>query len=158
ARGAWPPGLRFMPNLEEALAHADFVQENAPERADLKVKLFAQSRGVGPGLRWGVMGPSLQRHLGGGKGGIRRFAEHLMDGLVESMNALEMPAVTPSLKQPLIDGVLDKAGEQTVDHLAQEENEVLMRLLALRDGQDRTAQVTSTGTVLNERPHFFLER
>src|SRR4051794_11245421 len=28
----------------------------------------------GPGLRWGVMGPSLQWHLGGGEGGIQHFA------------------------------------------------------------------------------------
>src|SRR5262249_46443330 len=27
----------------------------------------------GPGLRWGVMGPSLQWHLGGGQGGIKHF-------------------------------------------------------------------------------------
>src|SRR6185436_13462684 len=33
----------------------------------------------GPGLRWGVMGPSLQWHVGGGAGGINHFMEHLMD-------------------------------------------------------------------------------
>src|SRR5262249_56311505 len=27
----------------------------------------------GPGLRWGVMGPSLLYHLGGGQGGIEHF-------------------------------------------------------------------------------------
>src|SRR6201997_752026 len=31
----------------------------------------------GPGLRWGVMGPSLLFHLGGGQGGIQHFMEHL---------------------------------------------------------------------------------
>ena len=30
-------------------------------------------------IRWGVMGPSLQWHLGGGPGGIQHFMEHLMD-------------------------------------------------------------------------------
>src|SRR5215831_12690682 len=35
----------------------------------------------GPGLRWGVMGPSLQWHLGGGAGGIKHFMDHLMDPL-----------------------------------------------------------------------------
>ena len=33
----------------------------------------------GPGLRWGVMGQSLQWHLGGGAGGIKHFMDHLMD-------------------------------------------------------------------------------
>jgi carnitine 3-dehydrogenase len=32
----------------------------------------------GPGLRWGVMGPSLQFHLGGGAGGMKHFIEHLL--------------------------------------------------------------------------------
>src|SRR6202008_3639601 len=31
----------------------------------------------GPGLRWGVMGPSLLFNLGGGEGGMRHFIEHL---------------------------------------------------------------------------------
>ncbi len=31
----------------------------------------------GPGLRWGVMGPHLLFHLGGGEGGIQHFMEHL---------------------------------------------------------------------------------
>src|SRR5277367_1102890 len=32
----------------------------------------------GPGLRWGLMGPSLLWHLGGGSGGIEHFMDHLM--------------------------------------------------------------------------------
>ena len=31
----------------------------------------------GPGLRWGVMGPNLLFHLGGGQGGIEHFLDHL---------------------------------------------------------------------------------
>src|SRR6201997_5509014 len=31
----------------------------------------------GPGLRWGVMGPNLLFHLGGGPGGIQHFMDHL---------------------------------------------------------------------------------
>src|SRR6202163_4646243 len=31
----------------------------------------------GPGLRWGVMGPSMLFHLAGGEGGIQHFMEHL---------------------------------------------------------------------------------
>src|SRR6267142_730522 len=53
----------------------------------------------GPGLRWGVMGPSLQWHVGGGAGGIRHFMEHLMDPLQDMMKALGNPAITPELKR-----------------------------------------------------------
>ena len=35
----------------------------------------------GPGLRWGVMGPSLQWHVGGGAGGIKHFLEGVFEGL-----------------------------------------------------------------------------
>ena len=34
--------LTFTSNMKEALSEADFVQENAPERPDFKIKLFAE--------------------------------------------------------------------------------------------------------------------
>src|SRR6185436_6001308 len=33
--------LKFTTNMKDALSKADFVQENAPERPDFKIKLFA---------------------------------------------------------------------------------------------------------------------
>ena len=86
----------------------------------------------GPGLRWGVMGPSLQWHLGGGRGGIHHFVEHLMGDIVNRMKRLEMPDVTPALMQTVIDSVLKEANGQSVEQLAQAENEVLSGLLTLR--------------------------
>ena len=86
----------------------------------------------GPGLRWGVMGPSLQWHLGGGQGGIKHFTEHLMDPMVGMFKALGTPDVTPGLKQMIAEGVLEEAGGRSVDQLAQEENELLVGLLRLR--------------------------
>jgi carnitine 3-dehydrogenase len=86
----------------------------------------------GPGPRWGVMGPSLQWHLGGGPGGIRHFMDHLMDPLAGLMKALGTPEVTPELKQTVTDGVIRMAGNRSVEQLAQEENEVLTDLLSDR--------------------------
>src|SRR5262249_49521815 len=40
APGASPDRLKFTSDLKAALIDADFVQENAPERPELKVKLF----------------------------------------------------------------------------------------------------------------------
>jgi 3-hydroxyacyl-CoA dehydrogenase/sugar lactone lactonase YvrE len=99
----------------------------------------------GPGLRWGVMGPSLQWHLGGGAGGINHFAEHLLDPLVGLMRALEMPEVTAELKQSIINGVLQEAGGRPVGQLANEENEVLLGLLSLR-AEAKTRRVTAART------------
>ena len=238
--------LSFEPKIAQALAHADFVQENAPERPDFKAKLFADidastpsdsiiassSSGItmdviqsqtkhpercvighpfnpphviplvevvggaktspetiekalafyasigkkpirlfkalpghvanrlqaalykevlyliqqgvlsvedadaavsyGPGPRWGVMGPSLQWHLGGGQNGIHHFMEHLMDPMAGLMKVLGSPDVTPELKQTVTDGVLQMAGDRSVEQLAEEENEVLIGLLSDR--------------------------
>src|SRR5262245_820718 len=86
----------------------------------------------GPGLRWGVMGQSLQWHLGGGAGGIHHFMEHLMPPLEGMMKDLKMPDITPALKQTVIDGVLKEANGQSVEQLANEENDVMLGVLALR--------------------------
>jgi carnitine 3-dehydrogenase len=86
----------------------------------------------GPGPRWGVMGPSLQWHLGGGAGGIKHFMDHLMDPLTGMIKSLGTPDVTPELKQTIVDGVLREAGNRSVDELAQEENEVIIGLLRSR--------------------------
>ena len=86
----------------------------------------------GPGPRWGVMGPSLQWHLGGGAGGIHHFMEHLMDPMAGLMKALGSPDVTPGLKQTVADGVMRMAGTRSVEELAEEENEVLTGLLSSR--------------------------
>ena len=78
------------------------------------------------------MGPSLQWHLGGGAGGIHHFVEHLMPDIVDRMKKLEMPDVTPALMQTVIDGVLKAANGQSVEQLAQAENEVLLKIITLR--------------------------
>jgi 3-hydroxyacyl-CoA dehydrogenase len=87
----------------------------------------------GPGLRWGVMGQSLQWHLGGGTGGIQHFMDHLMPPLEGMMKTLGTPDVTPELKQKVIDGVMREAAGRSVDRLGQEENRVLIGLLKLRE-------------------------
>jgi carnitine 3-dehydrogenase len=244
--GASRDRLAFSPDMNRALAEADWVQENAPERPDFKIKLFAQmdeatppnsiiassSSGItmdviqsgckrpercvighpfnpphvvplvevvggaktseatieramafyaaigkkpvrlykalpghvanrfqaalykevlylvqqgvlsvadadvavcyGPGIRWGVMGPSLQWHVGGGQGGIQHFMEHLMDPLVAMMKTLGTPEITPQLKQTVVDAVLKEAGERSVEQLSREENSVLVALLKQR--------------------------
>jgi 3-hydroxyacyl-CoA dehydrogenase len=86
----------------------------------------------GPGPRWGVMGPSLQWHLGGGPGGIHHFMEHLMDPLEGMMKVLGTPNITPDLKQTVANEVMRIAGNRTVEQLAAEENEVLTELLSSR--------------------------
>jgi 3-hydroxyacyl-CoA dehydrogenase len=102
------------------------IQQGVLDEADADVAVS-----YGPGLRWGVMGQSLQWHLGGGAGGIHHFMEHLMPALEGLMKGLQMPNVTPALKQTVIDGVLKEARGQSVEQLANEENDVMLGALAL---------------------------
>jgi len=48
ADGASPERLRFHPRLEDAVAEADFVQENGPERIDIKTDLFRRMDAAAP--------------------------------------------------------------------------------------------------------------
>src|SRR5438067_8508326 len=102
------------------------------EQGVLSVEDMDAAVACGPGLRWGVMGQSLQWHLGGGAGGIKHFMDHLMDPLAGMMKALGTPNITPELKQTVIDGVLREAAGRSVEELAKNENEVLIGLQKLR--------------------------
>ena len=102
------------------------------EQGILSVEDTDAAVSYGPGLRWGVMGQSLQWHLGGGAGGIKHFMEHLMDPLAGMMKALGTPNITPELKQKVVDGVMREAGGRSVDELAQAENEIIIGLLRSR--------------------------
>ena len=48
APGASTSRLRFTADLKEAVAGADLVQENAPEREPVKIKLFAELDSILP--------------------------------------------------------------------------------------------------------------
>lgn len=120
----------------------------------------------GSGLRWGVMGPSLQWHLGGGPGGIKHFMEHLMPGLEVIIKSLGTPEITDELKQTIVDGVAQIAGDLSVDQLAQRENEELLGLLKLRttngsaSGASKQAPTTKSGAPVNGKASerlFFLD-
>ncbi|MGW7379089.1 3-hydroxyacyl-CoA dehydrogenase NAD-binding domain-containing protein [Streptomyces sp. NPDC054794] len=250
APGASPDRLSFTADMREAVGDADFVQENAPERPELKVKLFADiddatppdaiiassSSGItmsaiqagcrrpertvighpfnpphivplvevvggtktapetireamafyaaigkkpihlkkelpghvanriqaalyrevvylvqqgvldvadsddavswGPGLRWGVMGPHLLWHLGGGAGGIQHFMETLMPRMVQSWQDLGTPEFTPELGATIVNGVLAEADGHSVDELAARRDAMLSALLAVRAEHD----------------------
>ena len=110
------------------------------QRGVLSVQDADVAVSYGPGLRWGVMGQSLQWHLGGGAGGIHHFMEHLMPPLEGMMKDLQMPEVTSALKQTVVDGVAQEANCHSVEQLAKDENEVILALLALRQTAARGGQ------------------
>src|ERR1700719_232471 len=87
----------------------------------------------GPGLRWGVMGPHLLFHLGGGPGGIQHFMEHLSGPVSTWWKDLgKLTEFSPQVKQTIIDGVIKEAGGCSLDQLDRERDELLLGLLGLR--------------------------
>jgi 3-hydroxyacyl-CoA dehydrogenase len=86
----------------------------------------------GPGLRWGVMGPHLTLHLGGGKGGMRHFLEHLAGPFASWWADLGNPVLTPELREALIKGVSEEAAGRSIEELGRERDRVVSGLLGLR--------------------------
>jgi len=87
----------------------------------------------GPGLRWGVMGPNMLFHLGGGAGGIQHFMDHLSGPLASWWKDLGSFSEWPDgSKQTIIDGVFQEADGRTLDQLAETRDDVLLGLRQLR--------------------------
>lgn len=80
----------------------------------------------GPGLRWATMGPHLTYHLGGGEGGIRHYLEHLGDSQQRRWESLGKPALTDELKDKIANGVLEEAGERSIEELASDRDRKLV--------------------------------
>lgn len=86
----------------------------------------------GPGLRWGIMGPSMLYHLGGGQGGIEHFFEQFTAPLTAWWHVLGQPELTPEIRATIIKGVHEEALNRPVDELAAYRDNVLRGLLSLR--------------------------
>lgn len=95
----------------------------------------------GPGLRWGVMGPNLLFHLGGGQGGIQHFMEHLSGPVATWWKDLgTITEFSPQVKQTIIDGVLKEAGNRSIEELERERDTMLLELLATRSKVEKEAK------------------
>ena len=103
------------------------IEQNVLSVADADVAVS-----WGPGLRWALMGPSLQYHVSGGAGGIHHFPQGVFEGLLPVFKTLGDPTVTPELKARIAEGVLHEAGQRSIEELTNAENEQLVAILKLR--------------------------
>src|SRR5208283_286504 len=95
----------------------------------------------GPGLRWGVMGPNLLFHLGGGQAGMQHFMEHLSGPLSTWWKDLgTITEFSPQVKQTIIDGVLKEAGSRSIEELERERDTMLLELLETRANGEQAAE------------------
>jgi 3-hydroxyacyl-CoA dehydrogenase len=95
----------------------------------------------GPGLRWGVMGPNLLFHLGGGQGGMQHFLGQFTGPLAAWWKDLgKITEFSPEVKQTLLEGVLKEAGNRSIEELERERDSMLLELLATRAKDEKAAQ------------------
>ncbi|MGV1793069.1 3-hydroxyacyl-CoA dehydrogenase NAD-binding domain-containing protein [Rhizobium sp. A37_96] len=90
----------------------------------------------GPGLRWGIMGPSLLYHLGGGHGGIEHFFEQFTGPMTAWWGVLGQPELTPEVRAKVIDGVHEMVQARSIGELETYRDDVLAGLLSLRRNED----------------------
>jgi carnitine 3-dehydrogenase len=86
----------------------------------------------GPGLRWGIMGPTQLFHLAGGQGGIEHFFQQFAGPMTAWWNDLGSPELDRELQQKIIDGLHAEVGTRSIDELAARRDEKLLGLLALQ--------------------------
>ena len=97
----------------------------------------------GPGLRWGLMGPNLLFHLGGGQGGIQHFMEQFTGPLAAWWQDLgTITDFSPEVKQTIVNGVLKEANGRSIAELERERDGMLLELLATRS---KTEQAEPAG-------------
>lgn len=95
----------------------------------------------GPGLRWGLMGPNLLFHLGGGPGGIHHFMEQFTGPLATWWKDLgTITEFSPDVKQTIIEGVTKVANGRSIQELERERDSMLLDLLATRTKGEEAAQ------------------
>ncbi|KAK1502124.1 3-hydroxyacyl-CoA dehydrogenase [Colletotrichum tamarilloi] len=105
------------------------------------VEAIDKAMSYGPGLRWGVMGPNMLMHLGGGEGGIEYMADHLLGPLM-SWYAPEDPQVTEELRQKWVSGTRQAVDDRAYRQLAKQRDEELVRLLNVRNEWDSYAETS----------------
>jgi len=92
---------------------------------------------AGPGLRWAIIGPHLSYHLGGGKGGIEHFLDHLGPAMESRWKSLaKWTALPPSAKKKIVDGIKNHSmlREKPVEDLIRWRDNKLVELLKILYG------------------------
>ena len=86
----------------------------------------------GPGLRWGVMGPMLLYHLGGGAGGIDHWFDQFTGPITAWWKVLGDPQITPQMRAKVTAGVKEEVAGRSIDSLEAQRDRELLGLLKVR--------------------------
>jgi 3-hydroxyacyl-CoA dehydrogenase len=86
----------------------------------------------GPGLRWSLLGPFLNQHLGGGEGGIQHHLDHLGPSMDEWWQDLYQTRLTEELKTKIVAGVANAIQGWDMGALHRERDQALVDLLRIK--------------------------
>src|SRR5205814_355244 len=157
------------PALAQAVANADLVQENGPERIDFKQELYGELDQMLPpdviiassssGLTMSEIQKGARSHpercviahpfnpphliplveIVGGPGGIEHFFQPCTGPMTAWWKTLGSPVLTPEVQKKLIDSVHAEVGSRTIAELEAERDEILLGLIELRTKRSKTA-------------------
>lgn len=88
----------------------------------------------GPGLRWPMQGPCLTFHLAGGEGGMAHMLDHFGPSLQSPWTRLEAPELTGSLRDRMVDGCEQEAGERSIGDLIAERDRAVIAIRRTIEG------------------------
>lgn len=83
---------------------------------------------AGPGLRWAIQGPFMTYHLGGGRGGIRHYLDHLGSSQEYRWASLGQPVMNDALKAKVIAGVDEVTEGRDIEALSAHRDAMLVLL------------------------------
>jgi len=110
----------------------DMVLKGIGTVEDIDRTLYA-----GPGIRWAFMGQHLIYHLGGGKGGIEHFIDHIGENKRRLWKDMACWTIIPEqAKEVLSKGVQEEMQGKTIEELERWRDEKLVGLLKLIYGEE----------------------
>ena len=83
----------------------------------------------GPGLRWAFHGPMLTFHLAGGPGGMAHMLDHFGPSLLSPWTRLDAPELTTELRDAVVAGCEEEAGDRSITDLVKERDAKLIAVL-----------------------------
>jgi 3-hydroxyacyl-CoA dehydrogenase len=85
----------------------------------------------GPGLRWGVMGPSVLMHLGGGPGGVSSYSEKFLAPLL-TWNSAHSVSLDEKSRAKWVAQTIEVVGNQSTLDLARRRDDGIVNTLKWR--------------------------
>lgn len=120
--------LGHLANRLQAAVWREAVDAVASGQASVQDVDLAMISSLGP--RWAVHGPFASFHLGGGKGGLAHFLDHLGASFANLWADAKIPEVDSDLKQKLVNAAERLINLADYDASVADRNERLQRTLA----------------------------